>query len=53
MKNTDRIASAGMIRFVLIILGIAVIIAAVYFVFLTPGVPDPGMPAPHAIDQGS
>ncbi|WLR94228.1 hypothetical protein [Shinella zoogloeoides] len=37
MKDTDEKAKAGMSRFVVTILGIALLIAAVYFIFWTPG----------------
>jgi hypothetical protein len=53
MKSTERKASAGMIRFALIILGLAVIFAAVYLFFLTPAEPENGQTPPHAINQGT
>ena len=50
MNSTERNASAGMMKFVLTIFGIAMILAAVYFVFLTPGEPEK-QSAPHAVNQ--
>lgn len=52
MRDTDKNARTGMMKFVAIIFGIAIVIAAVYFLSLTPGEPE-GQPPPHAIDQGS
>jgi hypothetical protein len=53
MKNTAPIASAGRIRFVLTILGIAFMVLGVYLVLLTPGEPEQVQPPPHAINQGT
>lgn len=50
MKDTDKKAKAGMMKFVALIFAIALVIAGVYFLFLTPGEPE-GQPSPHAIDQ--
>lgn len=36
MKNTDQKASGNMLRFVGTIFAIAIILAAIYFFFLTP-----------------
>jgi hypothetical protein len=52
MKNTKPIASAGRVRLVLTILGIAFIVLGVYLVLLTPGEPEQGQPPP-AINQGT
>jgi hypothetical protein len=53
MKNTEPIASAGRIRFVLIVLGIAFMILGVYLVLPTPGEPEQGQTPPTAINQGT
>jgi hypothetical protein len=53
MKNTTPTASAGMIRLVLTISGIALIVLGVYLVLVAPVEPEQGQTPPHAIDQGT
>ncbi|WP_438749994.1 hypothetical protein [Pararhizobium sp. O133] len=50
MRDTEQKAKAGMGRFVILILGIALLLAGIYVVFETPGETQ-GQPSPHAIDQ--
>lgn len=50
MKDTERKAKAGMYRFVVILFGIALLLAGFYIVFWTPGATE--RPAlPNAINQ--
>jgi hypothetical protein len=51
MKSTDTKAKSGMLTYVLVIFAAALIIAGVYFVFLTPGEPEGGG-NPHAGEGG-
>ncbi|UPA25867.1 hypothetical protein [Shinella oryzae] len=50
MKDTERKAKAGMYRFVVILFGIALLLAGFYIVFWTPGATE-RPPLPNAINQ--
>jgi len=50
MKDTERKAKAGMYRFVIILSGIALLLAGSYIVFWMP-VAAERQPSPNAINQ--
>jgi cell division protein FtsN len=52
MKSTSRKARSGMVTFVVTIFTAAVIIAGVYFLFLTPGEPENEAPQ-SSLDQAN
>ncbi|MCJ8147661.1 hypothetical protein [Shinella sedimenti] len=50
MKDTERKAKAGMYRFVIILSGIALLLAGSYIVFWMPGAAE-RQPSPNAMNQ--
>lgn len=53
MNSTERDTRSGLARLILIVLGLAALVAVANFVFLAPGEPEKGQPPPQTIDQES
>lgn len=51
--STDGKARSAMMTFVVVIFGVALVIAGIYMIFFTPGQPEDEQPSPHAIQQNN